>query len=297
MNIVALRKATGQTIQLETITPQMAESYLKTMVPNRTLNQGKAVEYAIVMDEGGWSLNGETIKFNSSGQLFDGQHRLQACVLAGKSFQSYVVRGISDEKAFATVDVGKTRNHGDIFGIAGYPQANLASVAAMLIYRYRNGLLMSSGTNARRWVKGSKSILKKLDHMPVKSVDITKAELLKFSEPFKDRLVAAVREAEKFRAGKMIATGTVAGCYFLFSEKSEVDARRFFSDLVEGVGLSASDPVYWLRERLIANMGNIHKLQRGAILHLTFKAWNKRRAGEKVRTLKLVQGEEFPKIK
>ena len=296
-NVVALRKAAGQSVLLETITPQLAEKYLARMVANRPLNQGKSVEYALAIDEGRWSVNGETIKFDNDDQLIDGQHRLQGCVLAGRSFQSYVVRGIHDPNAFATVDVGKTRNHGDVFGIAGYPQSNLVSVAAMLVYKYKNGILTTSGSNGRRYVKGSKTILKKLEKLPVKSVEITKADLLKFAEPFKDRLIAAVREAEKFRTGKLIATGTVAGCYFLMAEKAEVDAKRFWTDLIEGVGLSSSDPVYWLRERLIANMAATHKLQRGAILHLVFKAWNKRRDGERTKTLKIVQGEAFPKIK
>jgi hypothetical protein len=93
-----------------------------------------------------------------------------------------------------------------------------------------------------------------------------------------------------------LSTGMVAGCYFLFCEKSEPDAERFFMDLCEGVGLSGSDPVYWLRERLMANMAAPHKLTRGAILTLVFKAWNKRRAGDKTKTLKLVEGEAFPKL-
>ena len=282
---------------LETITPEKSAKWLQTMVNNRTLSQSKAIEYAIAIDDGRWVVNGETIKFDSEGRLFDGQHRLQGCVLADKPFKSYVVYGVSDVNAFSTVDVGKNRSHGDIFSLAGYPNPNLASGAALLVYQYKNGLFLSGGTVNRRYVKGTKNLLKKLGSIPIKGTDVTKEELLNFSVPFKDRLIGAVRFADSVKVRKMLSTGMVAGCYFLFCEKAEPDAQRFFFDLCEGVGLSGSDPVYWLRERLMTNMASPHKLTRGAILTLIFKAWNKRRAGEKTKYLKLVDGEEFPKIK
>jgi len=298
MSVIPL-KATAKKSEviLETITPSMAAKWLQTMVNNRTLSQSKAIEYAVAIDDDRWVVNGETIKFDSDGRLFDGQHRLQGCVLADKPFKSYVAYGISDSDAFATVDVGKNRSHGDVFSIAGYPSCNLASGAALLIYQYKNNHFGPGGSISRRYTKGSKEILKKLDRLPIKNAAVTKEELLNFASPFKDRLIAAVRFAENVKTKKMLSSGMVAGCYFLFCEKSEDDATRFFTDLSEGVGLSGSDPVYWLRERLMTNMAAPNKLQRGAILQLIFKAWNKRRAGEKTKTLKLIEGEEFPKIR
>lgn len=289
--------AKGAQVVLETITPSMASKWLQSMVNNRTLSQSKAIEYAIAIDGGLWIINGETIKFDAEGRLFDGQHRLQGCVLADKPFKSYVAYGISDRDAFATVDVGKNRSHGDVFSIAGYPSCNLASGAALLIYQYKNKQFGPGGSTNRRYTKGSKAMLKKLDRLPVKGSTVTKEELLNFASPFKERLIAAVRFAENVKARKMLSSGMVAGCYFLFCEKSEDDATRFFVDLCEGVGLSGSDPVYWLRERLMSNMAAPNKLQRGAILTLVLKAWNKRRAGDKTKTLKLVEGEEFPVIR
>ena len=282
---------------LETITPAQASKWLQTMVNNRTLSQGKAIEYAIAIDDARWVVNGETIKFDTEGRLFDGQHRLQACVLAEKSFKSYVAYGIADPDAFSTVDVGKTRTHGDVFSIAGYPSCNLASGAALLIYQYKQDLFGPGGSTNRRHTKGSKAILKKLNRLPVKGADVTKEELLSFAAPFKERLISSVRFAENVKMRKMLSGGMVAGCYFLFCEKSEIDAARFFTDLSEGIGLSGSDPLYWLRERLMANAAAPNKLTRGAVLTLVLKAWNKRRAGEKTKTLKLIEGEEFPKIK
>lgn len=296
-SVIQLKQTKKAEVILETVTPAMASKWLQTMVNNRTLSQSKAIEYAISIDDDRWSVNGETIKFDAEGRLFDGQHRLQACVLADKPFKTYVAYGISDTDAFSTVDVGKNRSHGDVFSIAGYPSCNLASGAALLVYQYKNKHFGPGGSINRRYTKGSKDILKKLDRLPVKGATVTKEELLNFAAPFKERLIAAVRFAENVKTKKMLSSGMVAGCYFLFCEKSEDDAKRFFMDLSEGVWLSGSDSVYWLRERLMTNMANPNKLQRGAILTLVFKAWNKRRANEKTKTLKLVEGEEFPVIR
>lgn len=297
--VVPLKAVRKAEVVLETVSPAMAQKWLQTMVNNRTLSQAKAIEYAMTMDDGRWVVNGETVKFDVQGRLFDGQHRLQGCVLADKSFKTYVAYGITDEDAFSTVDVGKNRSHGDVFSIAGYPSSNLSSGCALLVFQYKNNLFGPNGTVARRYTRGAKSILKKLDKLPLigSASGVTKDELLKFAEPYKDRVIGAVRFAENVKARKMLSSGMVAGCYFLFCEKSEEDAKRFFVDLCEGVGLSGSDPVYWLRERLMTNMASPNKLQRGAVLHLIFKAWNKRRTGDKTKTLKLIEGEEFPKLR
>lgn len=292
----ALRPNRKIEAEMMTINPDMAKKWLGKMVKNRPLSESKFVEYAIAMDEGKWSENGESIKFMDDGSLFDGQHRLQACILADKPFRCLVVTGITDLSAFATVDVGKVRPHSDIFAIAGYPDSTNCSAVAMLVYQYKNGVFSGKGGVARRYSKNSKKFLEKLEHLPTKA-GVSKEELLRFAEPYKDRIIGAVRFAGSLKTAKMLSRGLIAGCYFLFSEKSEPDGKRFFTDLCEGVGLSGSDPVYWLRERLISNMATPHKLRRGAILHLIIKAWNKRRNGEKTKNLKLIEGEDFPTIK
>ncbi len=287
------------TTKMETITPEHAASYLKKMIVNRPLSESKSLEYAVAMDEGKWCLNGETIKFNDGGMLFDGQHRLQACVLAGKPFKTYVIRGIEDKMAFATVDVGRTRTHGDIFGIAGIPNSNQVSGAAMLIYLIKNNMVSALGVKNRRYSANTKSeLLQRLKTKQVRATTVTKEDLLKFVEPFRNRLINAVRFGKTMegRGKRMLTGGQIGGLFFLFSEKSEPDAVRFFTDLAEGVGLSSTDPVYRLRERLISNSMSPNKINRFAVVFLVCKAWSKRRGGEKVTNLKIVEGENFPKI-
>lgn len=283
---------------VEKITPQDAERMLATMVKNRPVSDSKVLEYALSIDDGRWSVNGETIKINKDGQLFDGQHRLRACILAGKPFMSYVARGVDDEHAFATVDVGKTRSHGDIFGIAGFSNSNLVSSIAILVYAHEKRLLNWSGlTGLGRQSKANTSpaIISKIKRMPQRSSTITKEDLLSFSESISEGLATAARFAERWKAIRLLPRPLTGGVYYLFRQRSLEDAERFFTDIAEGVGLTKTDPVYHLRERLIENSGNQAKLNRFTIVGLMFKAWNKRRAGEPVRQLRISDAEEFPR--
>lgn len=95
-------------ITKESITPKKAAEWLKRNVANRPLSQRTVTNYATAMADRAWKLNGDSIRFNGSGDLIDGQHRLTGCVKAGVPFDSYVIRGL-DHDAFDTIDQGRRR--------------------------------------------------------------------------------------------------------------------------------------------------------------------------------------------
>lgn len=64
------------------ITPEMAKKYLQNMKTNRNISFARVNAYARDMERGAWQENGESIVFNKSGQLVNGQHRLAAIVKA-----------------------------------------------------------------------------------------------------------------------------------------------------------------------------------------------------------------------
>lgn len=77
---------------VETVTPALARKYLATSRGNRRLNRNRVLQYAADMKRKAWSLNGESIKFGVKGELIDGHHRLEACIVAGVSFRTGVIR-------------------------------------------------------------------------------------------------------------------------------------------------------------------------------------------------------------
>jgi hypothetical protein len=68
------------------ITPELAEKFLEKNSNNyRKLSEKVVKAYQIDMETGNWKFNGDSIKFNKSGQLVDGQHRLTAISRSGIS--------------------------------------------------------------------------------------------------------------------------------------------------------------------------------------------------------------------
>jgi hypothetical protein len=287
----------GHGAAIELITPKVAKEMLATMRSNRPISDAKVLEYALKIEAGEWVLNGETIKFDADGKLFDGQHRLHAGVLADKPFRSLVVRGIADPNAFATVDVGKNRSHSDVFGIAGFSNPSLIASITMILYLHEKKKLSWNGpAGLGRYDRPANSkITAKIKRMPQRAGEVPKEELLAFAEPLEEGLASAARYAERWKAARLMTRPLVGAGYYLFRDKSFNDAEQFFADLQDGTGLQRQDAVYHLRERLIANSSADAKLSRWYVLGLMFKCWNKRRASEPVRYLKVQDGEEFPK--
>lgn len=281
--------------KVEFITPDLADLYLKTMVGNRHPSDKRVVEYALSMEAGQWRLNGETIKFDDGGRLIDGQQRLRACGLANVGFSTYVVRGLTDPEAFATVDIGKVRSHADVFAINGWQNNRVASAAAMLVYCVQNNMLSWGGPLPVRPKRSG--VLKRFENrLPL--VDPVPRDVLdRFADGIRPDLEQAVRFANSSRAKKLLPAATIAGLYYLFKKNTVSAADQFFTDLGDGLGLKRDDPVYVLRERLLGMRAPGVRSERWAVVGLTIKAWNKRRANAPLSRLVVAQDEPFPKVK
>jgi hypothetical protein len=103
---------------IETIGPKTATKYLENQAKNRPVNKRKVKAYAAVMAAGAWETTHQGIAFDAYGKLIDGQHRLHAIVLSGKTVKMQVTR-YTDDAPMAVVDSGKPRNAGDRLMIAG----------------------------------------------------------------------------------------------------------------------------------------------------------------------------------
>ncbi len=84
-------------ITVEEVTPDIARGWITDEVNciNRNLVTKKVTQYARDMEEGRWQFNNDAICFSPDGKLMNGQHRLHACVLSGKSFSSVIIRNMS----------------------------------------------------------------------------------------------------------------------------------------------------------------------------------------------------------
>jgi len=76
------------------ITPDDAKRMLVRNSVNRSLSISRVKQYAEDMRSDRWQNNGESIKFYEDGSLADGQHRLNAIVIADKSIFTTVIYGL-----------------------------------------------------------------------------------------------------------------------------------------------------------------------------------------------------------
>jgi hypothetical protein len=103
--------ATGNTTQqwpeiafaIEVIDPHRATQYLAHNTGNRRISRAHVEAIARDITGGRWMFNAQPICFARNGRLLNGQHRLQAVLLAGCTIEVPVVRGL-DEAAYATYD-------------------------------------------------------------------------------------------------------------------------------------------------------------------------------------------------
>lgn len=104
-----------------TITPDMAQTMLeKNMENNRRVNHDIVRRYARIMKAGGWNLTHQGIAFDNKGWLIDGQHRLEAIILANVPVTMMVTYGVERAEGEAlTIDMGRKRTTLNILQISG----------------------------------------------------------------------------------------------------------------------------------------------------------------------------------
>lgn len=129
--------------EVMTVTPEMALDWITSCnVHNRKIKERHVKGLAAQLQAGLWTLNGDAIRFDRTGKLLDGQHRLYACVEANISFDTLVVTGL-DPDAQDTMDIGKNRNVGDVLDLAGVHNPRKIATVASFCMKYSRGELVT----------------------------------------------------------------------------------------------------------------------------------------------------------
>lgn len=231
------------------VTPELAKQWLERNAHNRPLSDALVITYAVDMLDGRWQYNGDAIRFDTDGNLIDGQHRLKACLEAGVTFETDVIFGLAPE-AIRTIDIGKARTAGHIAHLEGVQNAaTCCAVATLIVLHQKYGIQC---LNDPRCQPTKPQVVEASRNLPGIEAAVTKARLL----------------------GRKIAAPRIIGfCYWVFAQQNRELAERFFDELAHGLNLSPDNPVYHLRERLLANRRAKAKLPQLEIVALFFKAW------------------------
>ncbi len=268
-------------VTIESITPEMAKKYLETNSQRqRRLRKKLVSQYASDMSRGRWELNMTPIRFDLSGKLIDGQHRLEGCILAGVPFTTAVARNLNSE-VISTIDTSGTRTPGDMLQVRGVPNGNHISAAARLLLTYE------------RYTRGEVALFTEFVG------SYSKPELVDFAIQRYEELYPAQVATSAKALKSLISPAWGVFLYTIFARKDATLAKAFFETLATGENLHADDPIYRLRQRLL-EMGSQRNryAQMTNILAFTIKTWNLVRTGQKAKQVLVYKpgaNEAFPK--
>ncbi len=240
-----------------TVTPKEAKEWLDTKnSKNRPVSENAVAKYSQEMLAGRWKLNSQGIAFNQSGQVVNGQHRLMACVRANKPFETLVTWGVADD-AFDTIDDCNTRSLADVLYIKGEANAGLLAAGVRFLWEYATG---------------------QIEHKDLRKGKIATKPLLEATLEKHRKITSSVRFYSMIKqrpGGLMIPAGMAIGLHYLMSLVDEKKADEFFSRFQSGLELTEDNPVYVLRNRLIAGQKEAStKLTRSAMYYYTVTSWN-----------------------
>lgn len=249
------------------ITPKIAQKLIEmtSAAVQRRQDKRTAENYALQMSAGEWQYNHQVVLQDTDGNVFDGLHRLNACVASGVPFITDMVKGADYATCMSTIDINRPRTRANIFEIAlsgnyGY----FAHLAATI------GFLRSFSVG-------------KIVNNPSKKDALTNQDLSWLASnqvSLIEDVFECVAEHQKLSSSnrKLIPAKLFAGLKYILMSIDPEKATEFFHKLGTGENLSADSPIMYIRTKLSDSAGlrNDSKAKlklRDQLLYMV-RAWN-----------------------
>lgn len=206
-----------------TITPERAKLFLEHNTENRRLSRSRVNKYLRDIQAGLWKLNGESIKMSDRGVILDGQHRLEAIVLANMPVETVFISGIPhDHGVFETIDAGAPRSASDAMRLDGMKHPTLIPAIVRAVADYDSG---------RSWDRS-------MSHVEVKSIIDSDYE----------NLANAAKAAEEM---KHVVVPSVWGAFFYMASRRWPESMiNFHKQASQMVNIGSGSPVIALNKTL-----------------------------------------------
>lgn len=262
--------------------PELAANVLETMNDKgrrqRPISSAKVSKIAAAIQADEFFLTGDTIKFGTSGDLIDGQHRLAACVRSQRPIRTHAVFGL-DDAIFPRLDLGKKRDGGDVFHIAAVPMPqDTAPTVRWLL------LIENNQVRARTVYEPPELFRHYCD---------------RYRNATNPKLEEAVSLAREIHRRTRQPVSMVAAVYFLACRKNRKKADEFFGAMARGSWPKSSvieKLMALTQEKMTERNGRLHDGERCGMI---VKAWNlfvAGRVGSKSALAFDPAREEFPAI-
>lgn len=258
------------TSEIVEVAPETAEAWLAKNLRNRPVKKGH-VDFLARQMPAAWEFNGDPIRFDTNGNLIDGQHRLMAVIKAGVPISFVVLRGLPPE-SIHTIDANRApRTAGDSLGLLGIHNAVVTAAIARLSILYLKGQMHN--------IRVSNGEVVSLVHVHPR--------------------IASV--ASEVIGTKLIAPGVLGCVMFLATAdgRNDITALNFIQRVSDGVMLDTGDPRLALRQA-VENANRNSK--RGAALSRQWMfaavtmAWNAYLENRSLKIIKANMMDEFVPI-
>jgi len=237
--------------KLTTVTPKMASEMLKSNTGNRKIRINHVNRLKTEILAGRWLVTHQGIAFAEDGSLIDGQHRLMAIEASGKPVQIMITHGVEkyhngdiNLNTMDVIDCGKTRSTGDqLHLLHGVKNVNIVVGTLNMI---------------------SRQFLNTNKFLPSLSVGQAKEMLEIYGEAIETLLPELI--------GKLTRRSAIVAALTVGYKIAPEPAVLFAKQLTTGNAIGAGDPVYALRESLIAYPISGHKNELGNLFLRTTQA-------------------------
>lgn len=262
---------------IEKITPKMARAYLeKNIEHNRPLRKHRVAQIADAMKRGQWVMSGESVKFDSDGNMFDGQHRMTGVIESGATVQMLVGRNITRE-AYDIIDSGLKRTNADHLTRLGLSSASLTASVAKMLIGYYNEL----------------NLLNTAEMSMITNKDIT--EFVLTNQQMLEQAVSMGNNVYQQVGGN--ATAWSSFVFMAMNAGWDKSITEFLYGIVNGEGLTGGDPRLALRNWLMRNRTIGRSNQRIFNIATFSKLFNNYNRGDVVRGVKPWKSDqEWPHI-
>lgn len=261
------------------VSPATATRWLAQNKRNRNISRTDVQRYRLDMEAGLWRFAADPIRFDTNGDLIDGQHRLTALSeLKDVCLPMLVVRGLPPETQ-RVMDQGRKRTPGQQLYLSGIKEANLMAAIFKVLLVWETGLMFRDNKLHRQ---------------------ITSAAIEDYIADHFEDLEFAQTHATAIRA--IDAPPSVVGAFAVMASRTdERAAHEFLAQLHSMVGMSVGHPVHTLDKRLRSIRKQSIKLSTRDYLALFIQAFNAFRQSRRISQFLRPPGgswsrENFPKV-
>ena len=252
----------GVTFEIVELTPELAKEFLERLPERqRQLSQPSVDMYASDMLEGEWIFTGDAIRFDTEGNLIDGQHRCTAVVESGRTVPAVVIRGLASD-AILNLDNGRRRSFADDLKIKGY--ANHTALAAIIgrIWHWQHGNFGYKGIPMVR-------------HAVYANTNPTRSQLWATLLEHPEVIEVTTHAQRIYRYAHNVPISVIGFSWWLLGEADVDNREQFFHELTHGASRNNPEyPINVLKRVATRRFGPSERLEGWVWLAYIIKAWN-----------------------